>query len=294
MPADSTAHRHRRILVTLCAACALSLNAARGYADDEEAEGPELDNIPGVEWVKGPATGPMRNTASIDVPEGYRFTGADGATTMMQLMENLPTGSEMGLIGPPDLEWFIIFEFNDIGYVKDDEKDSIDANAILSTIKEGQIESNKMRAANGLPPMTIRGWVHPPHYDEATQSLEWAIRAESEGHEIVNFNTRRLGRKGVMRVTLVADPEGLDATIIEAKKLLTGFSFNDGQTYADFESGDKIAEYGLTALMTGGLAAVAWKSGLLKHIGKIIVAAVIGIGALFKKIFGGGNATEVR
>lgn len=133
--------------------------------------------------------------------------------------------------------------------------------------------------------MTIIGWEHPPHYDEVTHNLEWAVRAESEGSPVVNFNTRLLGRGGVMEVTLVTDPALLAETLPKFKAMLSGFDFNQGQKYAEFRAGDKMAAYGLTGLIVGGGAAVLAKSGAFKWIWKAIVAAVVGLGALFKKIF---------
>ena len=133
--------------------------------------------------------------------------------------------------------------------------------------------------------MTIVGWEMKPRYDETTHNLEWAIRGESEGKPVVNFNTRLLGRKGVMRVTLVEDPSALEATLPLFKQALGGFSYKEGSRYAEFRSGDKVAKYGLSALVVGGAAAVAAKSGLLKGLWKLIVAAVAGGAAFLKRIF---------
>ena len=41
--------------------------------------------------------------------------------------------------------WFVVFDFSDMGYVKDDDKDELDAKAILASIKEGTEASNKVR-----------------------------------------------------------------------------------------------------------------------------------------------------
>ena len=41
----------------------------------------------------------------------------------------------MGFVAPAGEDWFAVFEFDDVGYVKDDEKDSLDANALLDSIK---------------------------------------------------------------------------------------------------------------------------------------------------------------
>jgi uncharacterized membrane-anchored protein len=52
-------------------------------------------------------------------------------------------------------------------------------------------------------------------------NLEWAIKGESDGDPIINYKTRLLGRGGVMRVTLVADPEILRPTLPDFKDLLS-------------------------------------------------------------------------
>ncbi len=118
-------------------------------------------------------------------------------------------------------------------------------------------------------------------------SAHWAIEAVSENLPVVNFNTRLLGRRGVTAATLVADPENLDAAVAEFKQVLTGFNYQDGETYADVQEGDKMAEYGLAALIAGGGAAIAAKSGLLKGLWKFIAAAGIAVAAWLGKIFKG-------
>ena len=87
-----------------------------------------------------------------------------------------------------------MFEFEDVGYVKDDEKDSLDANALLESIKQGTEAGNKERRKRGWATMTILGWETPPRYNETTHNLEWAIRGQSEGEPVINHNTRLLGR----------------------------------------------------------------------------------------------------
>ena len=103
----------------------------------------------------------------------------------------------------------------------------------------------------------------------------------------MNFNTRLLGRHGVTAATLVADPATLDPAITEFKRVLAGFNYNEGETYTDMREGDKMAEYGLAALIAGGGAAIAAKSGLLKSLWKILAAAGIAVAAWVGKIFKG-------
>jgi uncharacterized membrane-anchored protein len=90
-----------------------------------------------------------------------------------------------------------------------------------------------------------------------------------------------------MEATLVTDPQILEATLPNFTNLLSGYEFQSGERYAEYRQGDKLATLGLTALVTGGAVAIAAKTGILQKFWKIIVFALIGIAAFFKKIFGG-------
>src|SRR5205814_8496669 len=146
------------------------------------------------------------------------------------------------------LTWSLLFEFEDIGYVKDADKEKLDAEQMLSSIKEGTEASNKERAKEGWPPITIVGLHTRPFYNKDTNNLEWCIEGESRGHKIINYNTRLLGRRGVMSANLLVSPTALDDTLPVTKKILAGYTFSAGKRYGEWRSGDKIAKYGLSAL----------------------------------------------
>jgi uncharacterized membrane-anchored protein len=109
---------------------------------------------------------------------------------------------------------------------------------------------------------------------------------------VVNFNTRLLGRGGVMSAVLITSPESLTSSITDFKDALTGFDYLPGRRYAEYKPGDKVAKYGLAALITGGAAAIAVKTGLWKvMVGalvagwKFVVAACAALFAGFRKLF---------
>jgi uncharacterized membrane-anchored protein len=52
------------------------------------------------------------------------------------------------------------------------------------------------------------------------------------------------------------------ATLPQFNTGLSGFDFKQGQRYTEFHQGDKMATYGLPALVVGGAAAVATKAGV--------------------------------
>jgi uncharacterized membrane-anchored protein len=181
--------------------------------------------------------------------------------------------------------------------VKDDDKDKLNADKLLKSIIEGNDYANQERKRMGTAPLKVIGWDQKPFYDATTHNLEWCLRAESEGQFIVNYNTRYLGRRGVMSVVLVCDPAELEKTLPLYKELLSGFTYKPGETYGEYKQGDKIAKYGLAALVTGGAVAVAAKTGLLativlffKKAWKLVIVGLVAIGAFIKRIVTGDRA----
>lgn len=246
-----------------------------------------------LKWSVGPALGQLGSQAEVKVPEGFRFVGAQDTRTLLEAFGNTTSGRELGWLEPLSGEWFVVFEFDESGYVKDDEKDELDPDAILDSIKEGNEAANEVKKERGWPTLEIVGWETKPSYNAATHNLEWAVRARSEAGESVNHNVRILGRAGVMEATLVTGPELLQASLPPFRGILTGFDYVSGQRYAEYKEGDKLAEYGLVALVAGGAAAGAAKMGLFgklfKGLGKLIVVAVAAVGGLLSKLFGRKN-----
>jgi len=281
----------------------LLLHATRGLAE----ESAQADDAPTQEfkrqlralhWVKGPQQVQLFDVSGLQVPEGYIFLGTADTSKLQALEKNLGNDHQY-FFAPQDFHWQVFFTYTPDGYVKDDE--TIDANAILSNIKENTERGNQERRSRGYDEMQVLGWQTPPHYDNQTHRLEWAILGKDQqtNDQVVNFNTRILGRGGVMSVVLVSAPESLQTAIGELKDKLGGFDYQPGQRYAEYRAGDKIAKYGLAALITGGAAAVAVKTGLWKVIlgalvagWKFIAAAVValfsGISRFFKRRTQGG------
>jgi uncharacterized membrane-anchored protein len=132
----------------------------------------------------------------------------------------------------------------------------------------------------------------------------WSAEAREKGvpdqDPVVNYNTYVLGRQGYVSLNLITNSSTVEADKPAAHQLLEAVNFNDGKRYGDFnESTDKVAAYGLAALV-GGLAAK--KLGLLAGLGvliakfaKVIIAVAVGAGAAITKWFkgrGGGDAAQ--
>ncbi|QNP48496.1 DUF2167 domain-containing protein [Diaphorobacter aerolatus] len=264
---------------------ALAFGAAAQDGEDSKA----MKEIQSLQWQKG-GTGQIASMANIKVPADYGFLGDRDTSKFLQIAGN-PPRSDHYLIAPANLGWFAIFNFDDSGYVKDDEK--IDSADLLKSIKSSDAAGNKERKRLGLPAIYTDGWAVEPHYDNATKRLEWGLRLRDEsGRPVVNYTSRLLGRSGVMEATLVTDPETMTTDVAQFQKVLTGFEYNGGHKYSEFKKGDKVAAFGLAALVLGGAAAVATKKGFWAVLGgffaagwKFIVAAVVALGAGIGKLF---------
>lgn len=244
------------------------------------------EQVRGLDWKEGPTTATLGNMAEFEVPEGFRFVGKPGAGRFMELLQNPSDGDELGVLLNVEDGWFVVFDFSDMGYVKDDDR-KLDAKAILSSIREGTEASNKIRKQRGWPTMQIVGWHTEPHYDEETNNLTWSIIGRSDDGDSINHSTRLLGRRGVMRLNLVAGPDEIDAALPAFDEMVANFTFTSGNKYSEFTRGDKVAEYGLAGLIVGGTGVALVKSGLLQKFAKVIVAGVVALLAAIKKLFNG-------
>jgi len=311
----------------LALAAALALLPLVNFATEPEAEAPapaaaaapapaaeppktfaEALQRAGVKLVAGPVKVALGKIAEFSLPAGQHFIGPDSLDRYYEVTHNMRSGTELGVVVSPD-DWVLIFKYSDSGYVKDDEKDKLDAAKLLAAMQEGQVEGNKARKERGWDELRIEGWASPPHYDEKSHNLTWAMNLSSskDNHKgiWINQSIRLLGRGGIMNVTMVADPESFATAAREVDGLLTAnFSYAQGQRYAEWKQGDKLAAYGLSALVLGGGAAVAAKMGLLSQLGvffakmwKLVVLAVGALGAAITKLFRkitGSHPTEEK
>lgn len=248
--------------------------------------------------VLGPADIPLVDQATLHISDKFVFIPAKESKQIMTAMGNGSLDNLLGLLFPTsdaDTDAFVAVEYIKSGYIKDDDAKDWNADELLTSVKEGTDESNKDRRARGMPELEVVGWVERPRYDPATHQLKWSVSSKHKGDseaQGINYNTYALGREGYINMNLVTDLKSVEGQKPLAAELLSGLKFSSGKAYSDFNSStDKVAEYGLAALI-GGVAAK--KLGLLALIGvffakffKIIViggiAAVAGIFKLRKK-----------
>jgi len=247
----------------------------------------QLDKIP---WAKGPTKGMLGSEATINVPAGCLFTGMNGVKAFLEATENNASGNERGVVlcpanGTSDT-WFVLFSYDKSGYVRDDEGSSLDADAILESVRGGTEAGNRERKRRGWATLSVEGWATKPFYDRGTNNLTWAITAhDNTGGHTVNHSVRLLGRGGVMHADLVTTPEALTGLVPTFNGMIAGFTYSSGYKYAEWRSGDKVAAYGLTALVAGGAGVALVKSGLLVKFWKLIVVGIAALVGALKRLW---------
>lgn len=250
----------------------------------------EANPISKLDWHIGPKKENIANIATLNTQKDEGYLDPSNSDKFLEFTGNLPSGNTNILVAP-DNSWWATFDFEPSGYVKDDEK--IDADALLKQLKDSDAPSNEERTRLGLPKLYTVGWAVPPHYDNQTKRLEWALKVrDQDNSEVINYTIRILGRTGVTSATLISDEKSLTHNIDEFKTSLKGFDYNFGEKYAEYREGDKVAEYGLAALIAGGAAVVATKKGFWAVIAtffaatwKFIAVGVVAFGGWISSLF---------
>ncbi len=220
-----------------------------------------------LNWIEGGTTVQVGNLSSLKLDQSMLYLNEKDTATAQQYMGNTVYGTEIGSVFPADeeQEWFVLFEYEEVGHVSDKEKSKINGKKLLKSYQEGTEEANKTRPEDQH--LFVKGWHTEPFYNEEDSTLIWALLAEDyKGNPLINYNVRILTRQGYISVLLVTDPAHLDNDIKTLNSLiLANYTINEGSQYDDFNAEtDKKSEVGLTGLILGGAGLVAAKkAGLL-------------------------------
>jgi uncharacterized membrane-anchored protein len=238
--------------------------------------------------------------ARVDLGADYRYLAHDDARRVLEeLWGNPPDDEIVGLVVPrsptlaQDGSWAVVVTQSHDGHISDDDATEIDYTDLLADMKKGAEDENPERKKAGFDPLHIVGWAVPPRYDAASKKLYWAkeLSFDDQPAHTLNYDIRVLGRDGYLSFNAVSSMDALPAVRAGMEQLLPRVSFDAGARYADFDKhNDKVAAYGLAALVAGGVAA---KTGLFAKLGllllglkKLLIPLGLAIAAGFRKITG--------
>lgn len=261
-------------------------------AESAEPAGPEL------RYQSGNITLPNK-VATLHLGDKYRYLDPGETNKLLMAWGNESDTTTQGTIIPADVEpfsdagWAVILTYEDDGHVDDTDAAEIDYDDMLKDMKEGTEDNNDARKQAGFEAVHLIGWAEKPHYDAAAKKLYWAKELDFEGSDshTLNYDVRVLGREGVLSMNAVASMEQIEQIRAEMRPLIDVAEFNEGYRYAEFDSKtDRMAEYGLGALIVAGVGA---KLGLFAKLGaffllfkKFIIIGVIALGGFLAKMFG--------
>lgn len=242
----------------------------------------------------------------LHVPEDYYFlNGEDSERVLVDVWGNPPGQEVLGMLfsekyTPFDSDaWAVTVEYSEEGYVSDEDAAEIDYDELLMSMQKDTQDANPDRLRAGYGAVELLGWAEPPHYDASAHKLYWAkeIRFDDAEETILNYEIRSLGRQGVLSMTFIAATPQLSEINNSRDTVLAMAEFKPGHTYADFDpSIDKVAAYGIGALIAGKVAAKAGLLAggllLLKKFGVFILLALAGGLGKLKKLFQRGEAKE--
>lgn len=209
-------------------------------------------------------------------PQFRYLDKADTRKVLEQLWGNPEDDTVLGMVVPthPSLaeagSWAVVVTYEPEGYVSDADAAKIDYDDMLKSMKKGMQQANTEREKAGYDRVDLVGWAVPPRYDAGAKKLHWAKELAFSGQpsHTLNYDIRVLGRHGYLSLNAVSGMDELPLVQAGMQQLLPMTDFNAGARYADHDpSTDKVAAYGVAALIGGGLAA---KTGLLAKLGLVL------------------------
>jgi len=262
------------------------------FADEKEAPPPELH------YQTGEIVLPNK-VATLHLNSDYRYLDPKETEKLLVAWGNPPEAAKdtEGAVVPTavnpfeDHGWAVVLSYADDGHVDDSDARKIDYTELMSDMKKSTRERNEEREKAGYGKVDLIGWATEPRYDAGTHKMYWAKELDFGGSQhTLNYDVRVLGREGVLSMNAVAGMNQLTSIQRDMTALQGLADFNKGYRYDEYNKGtDRLAEYGLGALVAGGVAA---KLGLFAKLGalllaakKLIIGGVVAIGAAISRLF---------
>lgn len=260
------------------------------HADDPTPAPPSKDTLAAMEqslkWQTGTIT-LKDGLAKINLTDDFRFLGKDDANKVLHQMWGNPEDPDiLGMIFPKDLgpmdhgSWAVTVNYEDSGYMKDNDADTINYTDLLKKMQQEATDANPEREKAGYPSINLVGWAAPPRYDKATHKLYWAkdLKFGGDTEDTLNYDIRILGRHGWLVLGAIANMSDFSQIDQKVPQILAMVDFQPGNAYADFDPKiDKVAEYGLATLIAGGALAGAAKLGLFGLLFKYIIVVALAL-----------------
>jgi uncharacterized membrane-anchored protein len=252
---------------------------------------------PSLDYKTGEIVLPNK-VASLHLGSRYRYLDPAGTEKLLVAWGNQPGSETEGAIVPGDVDpfgdegWAVIVTYKKDGHVDDSDAREFNYDDMLKDMKKETESENPERKKAGFEAAHLVGWAETPHYDGSTRKLYWAKELDFEGanSHTLNYDVRVLGREGVLSMNAVAGIGQLDQIRRGMRPLIDVAEFNEGYRYAEYNAKtDKLAEYGLGALIAGGVAAKLGLFGklfaLIIAFKKVLIAGAVALFGVITRVF---------
>lgn len=258
------------LIVALALAWSVTAKGQNGNPEDGPRLVAEMDEQEYLAWTREflssltPQTGEIKLSnaiATLNMPESfYYLSPEDSARVLTEGWGNPPGQATLGMIFPAGLTpldpgaWGVNILYQEDGYVSDQTIGDLDFDEILTGLKADTLAESEARVAKGRDATELIGWAVAPHYDAGSHKLYWAkeLKFADNPVNILNYDIRILGRKGVLRLNFIADIGQLPDIEAVLPEILAMTDFDQGFAYTDFDpETDEVANYGIGSLVAG-------------------------------------------
>ena len=270
--------------------------AASDSIEQAQAEIEAANNAAMQAAITGPTDIIVADQAHLDLPAEMAYIPRSQAQRLLQAIDGQGDDKVQGMIMPTSEEedWMLLVSYEPAGYIKDDDAKEWDPDDMLNSLREGTEAANDERKARGIDELEVVGWAEVPAYTASNHQLRWSASARTKGSQdpnyTINYNTLALGREGYVSMNMVTDIQNVERLKPVAAELMSALKFDAGKNYSDFVEGtDKVAEYGLAALVAGVAAKKLGFFALIAAFGlkfaKVILVALAGGAAVLGRLF---------
>jgi uncharacterized membrane-anchored protein len=167
------------------------------------------------------------------VDQGAGGPNAQPFATLGVIVPAVPEGE------PANNRWAATVTYRDTGKVPESLSEIDDA-GLLEQVKSASDRAPEV----GAPTVRYLGWAQQPVYDKQAHTLISAfdILRGQQGAPLLLYDIRKLGRRGVLRVTILAPASALAEVSTAARDLSARVGFVPGSRYEDFQPGDRLAD----------------------------------------------------
>jgi uncharacterized membrane-anchored protein len=248
---------------------------AAGDADAQSTpeRNPIADEVAAMHWIDHGNTKLTSSHSTLSVPPNIRALTDKDARRLSQIL-NGDDDSSVEAIALDDHDGVVYFTFTDAGYVSLDDWADLDPAAMIAEVRDNTEKANAERQKQGTRPLHVDGWIQQPTLDRANNQAHWAFSAHhDDGSKLVNAVAIQLGRNGFEKLIWAGDAKNFETSDFLGA-MMQARSFDEGSRYSDHTDGDKVAGYGIAALV-GAIAGAK----VLKVVGGV------GLLLLLKKFF---------